>query len=94
MSTVMKLFGVRDSKSEVYGPPFMARTLGEGERLFKKLVNTPETGPSQFPKDYDLWELGDFEEGTGKIIPCVPRHMINADQLVDRAPLDRVQGLQ
>lgn len=78
----MKVVSVRDSKSGAFGPLGLARTLGSAERDFKTLVNTPDTLPNRNPEDFDLYELGSYDDETGKITALdTPQHIVKAIQL-------------
>nr|QJB19509.1 MAG: nonstructural protein [Microvirus sp.] len=75
----MKLFAIRDTKGQFYGNPWTKRTPGEAERDFTQLAQDPQSTIHKFPQDYDLYELGDFDENTGKITPLdTPHHIAKA----------------
>ncbi len=63
----LKIFSIRDSKGEMYSPPFFQKTAGEAERNFKTLVNDQKSTVSQYPEDFDLYYLGEFDDSDGKI---------------------------
>jgi hypothetical protein len=76
---VKKLFTIRDSKSEVFNAPFAQATHAEAERSFARAAADPKTTIHQYPEDFDLWYLGDFDENSGKLLPCdSPQHICNA----------------
>lgn len=79
MQHVQKMFSIRDSKGEVYHPPMYANTHGEAERNFKMQVNNEKTMMFQFPEDFDLYYVGDYDTKSGKITPKdTPQHLIKA----------------
>lgn len=80
MST-LKIYSVKDAKAEVFNAPFFNLTHGQAERNFEILVNDPKSNPHQFPKDFDLYHIGTFDERTGKLEPCAPEHLVAATQL-------------
>lgn len=64
----MKLlaFSIRDSKAEAFMRPFFAPTRGLAVRSFRDMCN--EDGPvSKHPDDYQLFEIGSFDELTGEL---------------------------
>lgn len=77
-----KLFTIRDTKAEFYGPPFVKKTPGEAERDFKSLVNDPKSNVHLYPEDYDLFMLGTYDDLTGKmeLLPS-PQHVVKAINL-------------
>lgn len=82
MAKTNLLFAVRDSKAEFYAPPFVKMSRGEAERDFQTLVRDEKSKIHMYPEDYDLFELGTYDENTGKIVPHdTPRHMMKAIDL-------------
>lgn len=61
------MFAIYDSKSQIFGFPFGARTPGEAQRQFDSLVNDPQTKISQYPEDFSLWLIGDYDDVTGHV---------------------------
>lgn len=79
---ILKVFSVRDGKGEFYGQPFYAKTLGEAERSFRMLANDDKSMPWKFPEDFDLYEIGEFDDNSGKLKGLeTPRHMSKAINL-------------
>lgn len=79
---IKKIFSIRDGKVEAYGQPFFQHTHGEAERNFKSLTSDPKSNISQFPEDYDLFYLGDFDDSTGLVTPLqTPQHVAKAMHL-------------
>lgn len=75
----LKIFTIRDTKGEIYHPPFYQRSHGEAERAFTQLINDPKSQISQYPEDYDLYYLGEYDDQTGKIFPeTTPKHLHKA----------------
>ena len=59
---LFKLFTVYDVVSEVYMQPFCAVTKGSAIRMFAAHVNDPSHPFGKDPKDYILFELGEYED--------------------------------
>lgn len=79
----LKMFAIRDEKAETFHPPYFQPTHGEGERYFKDLCRESKSPLSQYPEDFDLWYLGDYETNTGKFSPLqTPQHLMKAVQCV------------
>jgi len=73
------LFSIRDAKGEIYGSPFAKAHRGDAERAFSQLTADPQSMVKQFPEDFSLYEVGLFDQSTGKIEAYAePRHMIKA----------------
>ena len=79
---ILKLFSIRDSASETFTYPMCFITHGVAEREFKEIVNDKNSKISKNPEHYDLYELGSFNDATGKMeLLDSPRHIIKAIQL-------------
>lgn len=79
---ILQIFSIRDSKGDLYGQPFFQKTPGEAERSFKTLINDEKSMPSKYPEDFDLYQLGKFDDATGKITPLdTPQHLVKAVSL-------------
>ena len=76
---VLKIFAIRDQKAEVYNTPFYQHSHGEAERNFKTLVNDGKSTVSQYPEDFDLYYLGDYDDNTGLVKSLdTPQHIVKA----------------
>lgn len=77
-----KIYSIRDAKAEYFTQPFFKKTHGEAERDFTQLVNDDKSSIAQFPEDFDLYYLGDYDTETGKMTPIdTPQHIIKAVQI-------------
>lgn len=64
----MKIFSVHDSKAEAYLSPIYFRTKGEAIRAFETTCKDPTSQFNQYPTDFTLVELGEFNESTSEIL--------------------------
>lgn len=86
---LLKAFSIRDQKAEVFNTPFFQKTHGEAERNFRTLVNDQKSTVFQFPEDFDLYYVGDYDDVLGTFRSLeTPQHVIKAVQLVDRKPAE------
>ena len=58
-------FAAFDSATQLFLPPFPAQTIEEAIRGFRSVVNRPDHQFNQFPEDYTLFHLGEFDTATG-----------------------------
>lgn len=73
------MFAIRDTKGAYYSPPFTKNSRGEAERDFTTLSRDAQSTVNKYPEDFDLFELGTFDEKTGKVDGYdTPRHMLKA----------------
>lgn len=61
---IRKVFTIYDKKAKLYNTPFMDVAIGPAERNFRMLVNDGKSVPSEFPEDFELFYVADFEEET------------------------------
>lgn len=84
---IQKMYSIRDSKGDFFGPILLQNTELEAERTFSTLANDPKTSIAQHPEDYDLYYLGEFNNTTGKVNPLdSPHHVIKAINTVRKKP--------
>lgn len=60
------IFSVYDRRAEVYLPPFYHATVGSALRDFEGAVNHKDSQLNIFPEDFDLMELGTFDNTTAQ----------------------------
>lgn len=81
---ILKVFSVRDSKGNVFNTPFCKHNERDAIYDFKRLVNDKQTLPGQYPKDFDLYVLGTYDDQTGKFA-CLDQaqHLEEGIRLLD-----------
>jgi hypothetical protein len=64
----MVICSIRDSAADAYGRPFFLPSVGVAIRSFTDEVNRPAEDNQiyQHPEDFDLFELGEFDDVTGR----------------------------
>ena len=77
----MIIVSVEDNLAKNFANPFFVEKEDEAIRMFKLAVNDSKNDMLyNFPEDYALWYLGEFDNKTGLIIP-EPRKIIDAKAL-------------
>lgn len=69
------IFAIRDRASASFLDPFMVNHKGLAERMFKDAINDPKTPLNKHPEDYDLYEFGTFDDGTGVYEVRIPEQV-------------------
>ncbi len=66
----MLMFSIRDSAADAYGRPFFMTSVGIAIRSFTDEVNRADKENQIYmhPEDFDLFELGEFDDETGRIV--------------------------
>lgn len=85
------MYAVRDIKADAFMNPFPVNTPGMAERAFTDVVNDPNQPLHKHPADYQLFEVGSFDEDTGLVAPimegdkpCAPRLLVTALQVIKK----------
>ena len=65
----MKFFAILDVKANYFQTPFADKTTVDAIRGFTSVVNKKGTIYNDFPDDFAICELGEFDVNTGKIAP-------------------------
>ena len=78
-----RIFSVFDVKAKAYLPPFFMPEQGQAIRIFTDCVNKPEHQFGAHPADYALFEIGDFDDNHGSLVPCAPSLVCQGLELVN-----------
>lgn len=68
-----KVFTVYDSKADLWLNPFCMRSRGEALRSWAAVVNDEQSQFCKFPTDFSLFEVADFDDNNGNVIPHVAK---------------------
>lgn len=83
---LLALFSVRDLKAGTYGQPFALANRQVAMRTFSTWVLNPESFFSKFPHDFELFEVGSFDQLTGEFYSLdTPDYVCRASDLVGSA---------
>lgn len=63
---VLKVFTIYDSKAEAYMQPFFMQTKGQAMRALVDTLEDPKTQFCKHPEDFTLFEIGTYDDQTGK----------------------------
>lgn len=75
----LKIFSVRDIKADnTFSTPYFKQTHGDAEREFIKATNDPQSRLYDFPEDFSLWYIGNFNTTTGEFNTVHPQHLLEA----------------
>lgn len=70
--SVHRVFTIYDMKAEFYMKPFFCLTPGEAIRSFSDAINETGSPFNRHPGDYNLYEVGKFDDATGQIEKISP----------------------
>lgn len=73
---IQKVFAVRDSKAVAFMQPFFSGANGAAIRAFADAANDGKSPIAMHPEDYNLYELGDFDDNSGEFTSLTPIKML------------------
>lgn len=65
---ITNAYSIHDTKSETFNPPFYQKNAGEAIRSFTKIVNDKNSVLNEFPEDYVLVEIGQWDDEKGLLM--------------------------
>lgn len=80
---VKKVFSIFDSAVGTYSPPFLCRAHAEAIRAFQQEAQNEQSAIFRSPKDYTLFELGEFDDETAQFMMLnTPHRLVGAHEFV------------
>lgn len=73
---ILKMYSIYDKKAELYHPPSYCHTVGHAMRVFTTLFSNVETPFNQFPDDFQVWEVGAFDDQSGSLVSLAKPHLV------------------
>lgn len=83
------LMCVRDRAANAFIQPFTTPHVNLAMRGFKDAVQKGDSNLALYPHDHELWELGTFDDETGKTDTSNPRMIATA---IEYMPLKHARG--
>lgn len=62
-------YSIYDLKAKIFTPPFFMRSRGEAIRAFTTTANDTTNNVGKFPEDFQLYQVGEYDDTTGKLTP-------------------------
>lgn len=79
-----KLYCIFDRKTTLYHVPFHAHNTGHAIRIFSDMASDAQSQVQTWPEDFELYEIGDFNNENGCVTPLtVPHFVINATSVLE-----------
>ena len=63
------LVALYDRATEAHAPVMTVHTKGEALRSFREAVNDNQTPIHRNPTDFELWQVGTYDDQSGQITP-------------------------
>ncbi|WNK14339.1 MAG: nonstructural protein [Microvirus sp.] len=78
-----KLFTIRDAAAGIYMSVWSTPTTAMAIRSFAEECTNQQSPMSKNPTDYELFEIGEFDNETGMVIETIPRSIARATDYKD-----------
>lgn len=83
---------IYDSSVKEYLPPFNQRTKEEAIRAFRMAVNKPGHDFNQWPEDFTLFALGEFDSEKGTFENYItPERMCRGNEVLEQVQDNNLQ---
>lgn len=79
---IHQLIAVKDVKAGHYAKPVAVPTDAVGVRAFQDAVNDKSTEYAKHPEDYEIWNIGTYDDNSGKVVASEPRQLASAVALI------------
>lgn len=80
------IYSVHDVKAEAFLRPFFVPTHGLAMRSFENEVKNPDSPMYQNAEDYTLFQLGEFDDDTGKFETLMaPKSVLSGVQVLAKS---------
>ncbi|AXH75298.1 MAG: nonstructural protein [Microviridae sp.] len=73
---------VKDRAIDAFNTPIFVKAVGEATRSFVDECNNKESNLNKHPEDFDLYQVGTFDDSTGSFQPCAPKLIARAQDCV------------
>ena len=74
---IYKIVAIRDRAGDLFSQPAFVNSRGAAIRSFGDEVNRKAENNqlNTHPEDFDLYEIGTFDDSTGELIPTTPKQI-------------------
>jgi len=79
---MVKIFAIRDKKADSYMVPFFQHNAPLAMRSVAGAMMDDTTSLAQYPDDFDLYELGTYDDQSGELVGRAPQFICSARSLV------------
>lgn len=86
----MRIFSIYDTAAASYNKPFYAVSEGVALRIFQDILLDQDTSIGRHPEQFQLYDLGEFDEENGTFKTNPPVFVVGGNELVARY----AQGVQ
>ena len=77
----LEIFSVWDARLKAFNTPWFSPNSQTAIRDCSMLVRRPETKLGEFPEDYWLYKVGEWDDESGELVDCESEKIARLDQL-------------
>lgn len=77
----LNVYAVRDLKAGLFGALFCSMNDATMQREISQAIRNPEHPWSLYPDDYQVFNMGTYDQETGEQFPQAPKFMFNMSVL-------------
>lgn len=88
---MLNAYAVFDVKAASYGMPMFISTDGIAVRGFTEACNNPQSPLFQYPGDYSLYKIGEYDPVSGKLVSMHPDLLMHAAAAKKVTPVEVVK---
>lgn len=81
---VTKLYTIYDRKGEMHYPPIHAHNTPDALRKLFEIFSRAETIFAKFPEDFQIFEVGEYDDSTANLNPCTPHMVCTGTDLLNK----------
>jgi len=80
---ITKMYSVYDKKAKIFNVPVFLHNTAVACRAFGELANNPDHQYGKHPGDYELWEIGTYDDQCALTCPQIDKtHVIDFSDLI------------
>lgn len=83
---ILQAYSLLDEKAQAFSAPWFVASEGLALRALTDLASDTNTTVGRHPRDFVLYQVGNFDDQRGELIPIIPRQVVRADSLLAVQP--------
>jgi hypothetical protein len=90
---LVKVFSIFDQAVGAYTQPFFMQNAQMAIRAFQANVNDPKSNMFKFPEQFTLFQIGEWQDSQGTLIPQEPKSLGNGVKYKFQTKIQTVQDI-
>lgn len=77
----VRMYSIYDKKTQLFGFPQYCHNAAQACRMFTGVFLEPQNMMARFPEDYDIYDLGEFDDNSGTVTSDKPTFICSLKSL-------------